>query len=388
MPSTADAGKRGYLRENFRFVRLKDSRAQQIGYHYHEFDKVILLLGGKVTYVVEGVTYFLQPWDLLLVPHDRIHRPIIDPSEPYERVVLWLGQDWLRQRSAEEAPLDACLQEAVRRNFHLLRIPPADRPAYLQLFQSLESALRSEDFGHRQMADLLCQQLLLTLSRDMLRSQRETHRESYRLDPKMDEILQYIAAHLAEDLSVDGLAGRFYLSRYYLMHRFKEVRGGFVLQSLPFDVRKSTMALFMAEVLYRLVREYDEPNEALFDFVWNCVGALDSMDEGVANFHLWFLANLSRFLGFCPGNEYASGDWFDIREGLYTKIRPAHVSYMNRECACMLRDFLECDVRCLSEIGLNRGQRVEFLNAVLVYFGYHLDAISAVQSVRILREVF
>ena len=61
------------------------------------------------------------------------------------------------------------------------------------------------------------------------------------------------------------------------MHRFKEVRGGFVLQSLPFDVRKSTMALFMAEVLYRLVREYDEPNEALFDFVWNCVGALDSM---------------------------------------------------------------------------------------------------------------
>ena len=75
------------------------------------------------------------------------------------------------------------------------------------------------------MADLLCQQLLLTLSRDMLRSQRETHRESYRLDPKMDEILQYIAAHLAEDLSVDGLAGRFYLSRYYLMHRFKAVTG-------------------------------------------------------------------------------------------------------------------------------------------------------------------
>ena len=226
MESRMDAGKRGYLRENFRFVRLKDSRAQQIGYHYHDFDKVILLLGGRVTYVVEGVTYFLRPWDLLLVPRDRIHRPIIDPSEPYERVVLWLGQDWLRRRSAEEAPLDACLQEAVRRNFHLLHIPPAARPAYLQLLQSLEGALRSEEFGSGQMADLLCQQLLLTLSRDMLRSQtEETQRESYRLDPKMDEILQYIAAHLAEDLSVDGLAGRFYLSRYYLMHRFKAVTG-------------------------------------------------------------------------------------------------------------------------------------------------------------------
>ena len=135
------------------------------------------------------------------------------------------------------------------------------------------------------------------------------------------------------------------------MHRFKEVQGGFVLQSLPFDVRKSTMALFMAEVLYRL-------------------------------------ANLSRFLGFCPGNDYSADDWFDIREGLYTKTRPQHVSFMTQECTRILRDMMECDVRCLAEIGLNRTQRVEFLNAVLVYFGYHLDAISAVQSVRILREVF
>ena len=136
------------------------------------------------------------------------------------------------------------------------------------------------------------------------------------------------------------------------MHRFKEVQGGFVLQSLPFDVRKSTMALFMAEVLYRLVREYDEPNQALFDFVWNSVGALDSMDEGVANFHLWFLANLSRFLGFCPGNDYSADDWFDIREGLYTKTRPQHVSFMTQECTRILRDMMECDVRCLAEIGL------------------------------------
>lgn len=171
------------------------------------------------------------------------------------------------------------------------------------------------------------------------------------------------------------------------MHRFKEVRSGFLLQSVPFDVRKSTMALFMAEVLYRLVRE-SEPNQALFDFVWNSVGALDSLEEGVANFHLWFLANLSRFLGFCPGNDYTPGDWFDVREGLYTKTQPSHVSFMNRECACVLRDMMACDVRCLAEIGLNRTQRVEFLDAVLVYYGYHLDAVSAVQSVRILREVF
>ena len=61
------------------------------------------------------------------------------------------------------------------------------------------------------------------------------------------------------------------------MHRFREVRSGIVLQSLPFDVRKSTIALFMAEVLYRLVKEC-EPNQRLFDFVWGSVAALDALD--------------------------------------------------------------------------------------------------------------
>lgn len=171
------------------------------------------------------------------------------------------------------------------------------------------------------------------------------------------------------------------------MDSFKEVRSGAVLRSVPFDVRKSTIALFMAEVLYRLVRE-SEPNGPLFDFVWGSVGALDAMEEGVANFHLWFLANLSRFLGFYPGNAYTAGAFFDIREGLYTKTPPPHTGFMSQEHARTLDDFIRCDVRCLSEIGLNRRQRVGFLDALLVYFGYHLDAIRAVQSVKILQEVF
>ena len=171
------------------------------------------------------------------------------------------------------------------------------------------------------------------------------------------------------------------------MHRFREVRSGIVLQSLPFDVRKSTIALFMAEVLYRLVKEC-EPNQRLFDFVWGSVAALDALDEGVANFHLWFLTNLSRFLGFSPGNAYLPGAWFDIREGSFTPLRPSHGEMLSTDDARILHDLLECDVRYIAEIGLNRRQRVAYLDALLVYYGYHLDAIHAVQSVRILQEVF
>ena len=171
------------------------------------------------------------------------------------------------------------------------------------------------------------------------------------------------------------------------MHRFAEVHSGIVLRTIPFDVKKSTMALFMAEVLHRLVKE-SEANDLLFDFVWGSVEALDEADEGVANFHLWFLSHLCRFLGFSPGNAYMSEAWFDIAEGLFTTTMPLREHRMSQENALILRDMLECDVRYLGEVGLNRGQRVDFLQSLLAYYGYHLDTINSVQSIKILQEVF
>ena len=171
------------------------------------------------------------------------------------------------------------------------------------------------------------------------------------------------------------------------MHRIKELSPGMVLQSTPFDVRKSTMALFMAEVLYRLVRE-SEPGSDLFDFVWGSVAALDALEEGIANFHLWWLANLSRPLGFSPDNEYVDGAWLDIRDGHFTPYALIPSAALTPENARILHDMLECDVRYLGEIGLNRTERVEFLEAMLKYYAYHLDSIRSVESLRILKEVF
>ena len=226
MLDVSEVDKRGYLNEGFRLFHLKDTRAQKLDYHYHEFDKLILLLKGKVTYVVEGVTYFLKPWDLLLVQHNLIHRPIIDPAEPYERIVIWLGREWVQSRSDPGEALDSCFDVAREQGFHLLRFDGERRLQYMQTIQRLEEALRSQEFGAARMADTLCQQLLIGVNRDILRSRTAAEApDSYRLDPKMEEVLKYITRHLEEDLSVDALAKRFFLSRYYLMHRFKAVTG-------------------------------------------------------------------------------------------------------------------------------------------------------------------
>ena len=226
MLDRSEVGKRGYLNEGFRLFHLKDSRAQKLDYHYHEFDKLILFLSGKVTYVVEGVTYFLKPWDILLVQHNLIHKPIIDPSEPYERIVVWLGRDWLSARSDDTLTLDRCFDTVREQGFHLLRCDAEHRLRYMQTIQQLEEALGSAEYGAERMADILCQQLLIDVNRDILRSRTAAEApDSYRVDPKMEEILKYITSHLEGPLSVDILAKQFYMSRYYLMHRFKDVTG-------------------------------------------------------------------------------------------------------------------------------------------------------------------
>lgn len=171
------------------------------------------------------------------------------------------------------------------------------------------------------------------------------------------------------------------------MHRMREVRMGMTLASVPFDVRKSTISLFMAEVLYRLVKEV-EPQSPIFDFVCGSVSALDSITEGVANFHLWFLVRLSAHLGFYPGNEYIPGSVFDIQEGLFTIVVPTHRLILNADTSRTLSELMSCEVSELADIHLSRSQRSDFMNSMLTYFGYHLDSIHKVRSIEILRDVF
>lgn len=171
------------------------------------------------------------------------------------------------------------------------------------------------------------------------------------------------------------------------LDRLKEVTLAEPLQTIPFDVRKSTIALFMSEVLYKLVREV-EPNSPLFEFVYHSVVALDRMSEGVYNFHLWFMVALSRHLGFYPSGEYAEGMVFDIEAGCFTATPPLGGLYINAENTLLLHRLLESSPRDLATLPLSRVQRKEFLSSLLAYYGYHLDTIHNISSLRILSEVF
>lgn len=143
---------------------------------------------------------------------------------PYERVVVWLGRG-LGPGPERPESHGRLLRPGPGAGFHLLRTDAERRLQYMQFIQH-GGGPRSQEFGSRRMADTLCQQLLIAVNRDLLAdrtAQEET--DSYRVDPKMEEVLRYILDHLGEELTVESLSKRFFISRYYLMHRFKAVTG-------------------------------------------------------------------------------------------------------------------------------------------------------------------
>lgn len=176
-------------------------------------------------------------------------------------------------------------------------------------------------------------------------------------------------------------------SSHTQIDRVKEATLARPLQSIPFDVRKSTVALFMAELLYKIVREV-EPDSPLFEYVYNSVVALDEMEEGVFNFHLWFMVGLSRFLGFFPADEYSERAVFDIENGSFTTTPPRSGLFFNADNSRLLATLMDISPVELGNVKLSRVQRKEFIESLLAHFGYHLDTIPNLQSLRILSEVF
>ena len=211
--------KTGYLNEQFRLFHLKDQTRKEFSYHYHDFHKVVIFISGKAAYHIEGKAYQLKPWDILLVNRHAIHRPEIDPSVPYERVILWIQNDIPWQE------LLKCFQKANDRSYNLVRLNSALQEKMKDILFELENSAKSDEYGREILTQSLFLQFMVYLNRIFLEKQYIFDKKSYTFDSQIASILQYINHNLKEDLSVETLSARYYVSKYHLMRKFKQETG-------------------------------------------------------------------------------------------------------------------------------------------------------------------
>lgn len=171
------------------------------------------------------------------------------------------------------------------------------------------------------------------------------------------------------------------------IQRVKEVQSAPVFRSIPYDIIKSTIIMFLNEVLYKSIRQ-QHTDEQLFDFIYNSIAWFDEAQDASINFHLAFLLKLSRYLGFAPSTESQSGhQYFDLQEGAFGYRPPVHPYYMDKTDADIFIKLFTTPMDKLEEIRLTKVERRSILNSILVFYTLHTASFGDIRSHQVLEEV-
>jgi len=154
------------------------------------------------------------------------------------------------------------------------------------------------------------------------------------------------------------------------------------------DIRKSCIAVFLAEILTTVLRE-ESPNFELFDYIEESIKYLDGCKSGYANFHISFLSGLSSYLGFEPGKRSdPEHKYFDLLNGTFVSLPPLHSAFANPEISDILAEFFSASFDNMSTIPLTGALRNEVLETIIRYFSVHLPGLKKINSIDVLKEIF
>jgi len=151
-----------------------------------------------------------------------VHKSEFEPGRPYERVILYISPDLLRRASAEDCNLENCFSGS---GGPVLRLPDAVLQKLRTLIAELEQELSDQALGRT----IVSSSLLLRLLVEILRCQQgcgvRFPKPALPSSPLVQSVLEYIEQNLAQDLSVDLLAERLFISKFHLMRLFRQETG-------------------------------------------------------------------------------------------------------------------------------------------------------------------
>lgn len=168
------------------------------------------------------------------------------------------------------------------------------------------------------------------------------------------------------------------------MHRIKELKCNPLLQTIHYDMVKNGIALFVTEIVDACAQE-ESSNPELFSFLTSFIQALDLEDEGVSNYPIYFLLQLSRLLGFAPKGEYKPGLVFDLLNGTFIERELASNISINEEGSSALYDLLFSSD--WSREMLTKSARSIILDGLLRYYEIHALHGRKIKSHIVLREI-
>ena len=204
----------------YELFRTRESYPGEKASHGHDFFEVLLVWSGSLDYRAEGRSYHMTNGDILLIPPGISHQlqPEGEPGS-CERVILRLERDCFRRFPGLGFEPMECFEGGVC----CLRF---DDEVTMRIGELLERCMRersSEELGSAVMADAAMLQAAILINRLRLKSVRSERRS--RTGSLVSSVLEYINSHFSEELTLDNLAGRFFISKYHLSREFGRIVG-------------------------------------------------------------------------------------------------------------------------------------------------------------------
>lgn len=200
------------------YYRNKDFGTVEM--HSHDFYEMYFFMSGDASYIVENGHYKLEDGDILLISPTNLHQlDVKESSEYYERIVLWLTPRYLSRISTSGTDLASAFRYCSESGNYLIR--DASLSAFLKTHMlALLTASKKERFGDDIEASTLIQRILLEICRYLQGGKKGL--EEPKFNPTVVKTMDYIDSHLTEDLSLNELARKLFIDKYYLSHLFKE----------------------------------------------------------------------------------------------------------------------------------------------------------------------
>ncbi len=172
------------------------------------------------------------------------------------------------------------------------------------------------------------------------------------------------------------------------LHRIKETKLCFPLTELFCNPVKNVLALFLSEILFRVVKD-TEPDPRMFNFLYESIYLLESAEQGVANYHLVFLLRLLNYMGIHPNTEsYVAGTFFDMQNGVFVDRLPLHRHFLSQQESVVFARLLKMSYENMSLYSFSRQDRVQIIERILEYYRLHLPEFPEIKSLAVLQSLF
>jgi DNA repair protein RecO (recombination protein O) len=164
-----------------------------------------------------------------------------------------------------------------------------------------------------------------------------------------------------------------------------EARCYYVYKTISSNVHKLSIAQFINEILLKTIKEH-QINEHLYEFVETCLKWLDEHPDDYNQLHLYFMLELTRYLGVEPYNNYsAKENYFDLREGKFLPVALPFPLGLGASQSSLFHHCLNID---LLSVQLSLSQRRELLEVLIAYLQIQVPNFGTLKSLEVLQAIF